>query len=263
MLCPAAPSKTVLTVVLMPKKSDSVSQPECRRENHLDRIDHLLEIAGITRNAQTQDDLEIAILTTQSAYVSEQLVQDQPSTKGLLRPLELSVARTLMCLRRVKKHGATKHIDFPTYPLESGIVKALPLLQLGRHKEFPTIPEGTIIGIDIENLLCDWKDRIRQVNRRGRARPRRRDKDEIVLCAAQFFCRHSVRKPTNDVNNPFPAFVEQFYETVTGAASPRSLNSQITKVLGALKTAGVLEFGAQPPRSINSQQFTKVRRELS
>jgi hypothetical protein len=164
----------------------------------------------------------------------------------------------MMCLKRVKKRAATKHIDFEVYPLETGIIKAIPLFHIGSHREFPAIPNGTLIGIDIESLLGNWQCKLKKIERRGRARPRRRDKDDIVLCAAEFFCRHSTRKPSNDVKNPFPAFVEQFYKSVTGATPSRSLNSQIDKVLKALRVAGVLElFGTPPPRSINSQEFAR------
>jgi hypothetical protein len=192
------------------------------------------------------------------------MLQDQPATKELFRPFEMSIAKTLMYLRRVKKHAAVKNIDFSMYPLGTGIVKALPIFQIGKHKEMPPILDETTIGVDIESLLCDWQRKLKEAKRRGRARPRRRDKDDIVLYAAQFFCRHSARKPSNDVKNPFPTFVEQFYEAVSGAPSSRSLNSQIGKVLKALRTAGIMGlFETPPPRSINSQQFTRALKELS
>jgi hypothetical protein len=231
----------------MRKKSSSGYQLESDRENYLgdlrgtdlEDLPPLLETAGIPTNISTVHDLYLAKCYARHAHTSAQEHQNQPMKK-LLDQLDTRVARMLGYLRRVKKH-VTKNIGFQIHPLESdpfkgNIFKAIPMLHLGKHKEIPTIPEGAIIFVDIEKLLCDWQSDIRKLLRttRGRGKPKRQDKYDIVFYAAEFFCKHSILKLSNDANNPFHAFAEQFYETVTGTRPTRSLDWQIRKALKAL-----------------------------
>jgi hypothetical protein len=193
------------------------------------QIDDLLDVAGMTKNATTRSDLVIALSYARSAYVSEQQAQKQP-TPALLRQLQTSILRTRALLARLKKYSYTENIGWEVHPLETGIVKAIPFQSLGNIRQPAMIPDTTVIGIDMQKLLLAWHDNVKSLPARMRGQPARRAEEAVVSYAAAFFCRHSARKPSNDVKNPFRAFAQGFCETVTGT-EPRNLDWQIRQEL--------------------------------
>jgi len=203
------------------------------------QIDDLLDVAGVGKNATTQCDLAIALSYARSAYMSEQPTQKRP-TPELLHQLQKSILKTRALLARLKKYSHTENISWEVHPLDTGIVKAMPFQSfqsLANLGQAPIIPDATVIGIDMQKLLLAWHDNVRRLPRRKRGQPVRQAEGEIVFYAAEFFCRHSARKPSNDAKNPFPAFAEIFYETVTGTESP-NLDWQIRLELKNRRRAG-------------------------
>jgi hypothetical protein len=206
----------------MRKKRGPPSRREFRREIHLDheiQIDPLLEAAGIRRNAQTKDDLEIALLLAQSESSSAHEAKHQPTPK-LLRRLEQSITKTLNSLAGVREHGYASQIGLEMHRAGAGVVKAQFVRKMGEHKELPTIPEDAVwVLIDIKLLLCAWLERIKKVPRRKRANPGKPEKDAILRYAKEFFIRHSSGEPKK-----FTEFSERFFEVVIGKA--KSMKSQ-------------------------------------
>jgi hypothetical protein len=200
------------------------------------QIDDLLNVASMTKNATTRSDLVIALSYARSAYVSEQQAQKQP-TPALLRRLQTSILRTRALLAKLKKYSYTENIGWEVHPLETGIVKAIPFQSLVNPEQAPMIPDATVIGIDMQKLLLAWHGNVRRLPRRKRGQPERRAEGTVVFYAAEFFCRHSARQPSNDAKNLFPAFAERFYETVTGTESP-NLDWQIRQELKNRRRAG-------------------------
>jgi hypothetical protein len=200
------------------------------------RIDNLLEVAGVTKNAATQCDLVIALACGRSAYASEQQAHKQP-TPELVHQLQTSILKTRALLERLKKYPYAGNIGWEVHPLETGIVKALAFQSLRNLGQAPLIPETTVIGIDMQKLLLAWHDNIKRLPRRKRGQPDRRAEGAIVFYAAEFFCRHSARKPSNDVKNPFRAFARRFCGAVTGT-EPGNLDWQIRQELKNRRRAG-------------------------
>jgi len=197
---------------------------------HERELDDLLEIAGITRNVErARSDLVITLWSARSANASEQEAQNRPPP-DLLEKLERSITKTRRLLARAKKHSFTKDIGFQVHRLETDVVKAVSFGTLGKHKEFPTIPDDrTVVMIDIENLLHAWHDSVEKTQRKKRGRPSEQDKTAIVQHALEFFGKHSLKKPSTDPSNPFTGFAEEFYKAVT--KKPGGLDRQIRKVL--------------------------------
>jgi hypothetical protein len=189
------------------------------------QIDDLLEEAGVTKNAITQSDLTIALWCARSAYACEEQAQKQPTSEPL-RQLQTNIRRTRASLAKLKKYS---EITWELHRLETEIVKAIPFQSLGNLGQAPMIPDTTVIGIDMGKLLLAWHDKVKRLPRRKRGQPRRAE-GAIVFYAAEFFCRHSDRKPSNDVKNPFRAFARRFCEIVT-ETEPRNLDWQIRQEL--------------------------------
>jgi hypothetical protein len=248
----------------MRKKSASAKQqPEFAKPTSLNdllapgdvRVNELLETAGIPSGNDTNCDLWLALYFARRAAIGEQEHQDQPTEKDLSQ-LERSVANTIGYVRRLKKYAYTKYIGWQVHPLKDDftgdIFYALcamkiegelvhfpegspPQVQSGAVQP-PRIPDPTFIYVNIEKLLCNWQGDIKKLVTRRRARPKRQDIYYVVFYAAEFFYKYSLREPSNDVNNPFNAFAEQFYEIVIGTRPTRSLDRQIRNVLKRLKS---------------------------
>jgi len=186
-------------------------------------IDDLLKIAGITKNVErARSDLVIMLSSAHSANASQQEAQNQPPP-DLLEKLEKSITETRRLLARAKTYGYMKVIgngSLQVHGLETNIVKAASIGILGKHKEFPTIPDDrTHVIIDIENLLHAWHDSVEKIQRRKPGRQKEQDKLAIAVHALEFFKRYSPKKPSTNSNNPVFQFAKKFYRAVTKAKS--------------------------------------------
>jgi len=200
------------------------------------QIDDLLDVACVKKNAKTRCDLIIAISYAQSANASEQQAQKRPTTE-FLDQLQTSIRKTQMLLQKLEGHADASDIGWEVHSLESEVVKALSYQVLGNRSEPSILPDTTLIGINMQKLLRVWHDRVEKIPRRKRGQPRKQAEDAIVFYAFEFFCRHSTRKPSHDEENPFRAFAERFYETITGAC-PHNLDWQIRQALESRQRAG-------------------------
>jgi hypothetical protein len=166
------------------------------------QIDDLLDVAGVTKNARTRCDLLIAFSYARSAYASVQQAQKRPSPE-LLDQLQTSILKTRRLVERLEKDAYTSDIGWEVHRLETGVVKAISFAVLGKHRESQTVPDTTFVAINMQNLLRAWHDKVTKVPRRKRGQPVRQAEEAIVFYAAEFFRRHSARKPSNDVKIHF------------------------------------------------------------
>jgi hypothetical protein len=134
-------------------------------------LDDLLGAAGVVvEDARVRADLELALYRARTESASEQAAKNRPSPK-LLENLEKNITKTQLSLEKAEKYASTSNIGSQIIPLETGIVKALPVRILGKHKELPTIPaDAMYVCIDINNLLRVWHDNVKKVPREPQAK---------------------------------------------------------------------------------------------
>jgi len=262
MLCPAVPSMTVPTVVMMPKKKTARGNSRKRKRratiqtaapvtNELlidagytypeQCIDELLKLAGDS-SPQARRDLLNALQLAQMFYEDEKDTSSRPrpSSKEIQR-LEESIEKTRMLLMRIRNYDDWRNIGFVTQQVGrgvvAGVVEGLPRNPIISDQEliFPHFDgSGRGVGINIEPLLRATLLYARR-RRRGPGGPRNLGKEAVVFYAEQYFHRHSPKRSSTDPKNPFREFVERFYEVVT-KTEPDSLDRQIRKILAARRS---------------------------
>jgi hypothetical protein len=259
MLCPAAPSMTVPTVVMMPKKKTARGNSRKRKRqatiqtaapvtNELvidagytypkQCIDELLKLAGDS-SPQSRCDLLNALQLAQLAYDVEQEDRShrRPPPKQI-KQLEASIEKTRTLLRSIRKYDDWRNIGFVTQQVGRGVVAAaaqeLPLNPTISDQEL-ILPhfDGKAVRINIEPLLRATPLYARR-RRRGRGN-RKWGKEAVVFYAEGYFRRYSPKKPSRDPKNPFHEFAQRFYEVVT-KTEPGSLDRQMRSVFAARRS---------------------------
>jgi hypothetical protein len=140
----------------------------------------------------------------------------------------LGAARSTMDPRRAPRPTPAKH-NAPLEKIERGSKRLITTIeQLRRHpyahRSFWSFAAfGPVYDSKFERAgVMPTLTTIREAARKGRVsktgRPRNVRKQQVVHLALGFCARCSLKRPSSDVKNFFPAFAERFFELSTGSS---------------------------------------------
>jgi hypothetical protein len=195
----------------------------------LTNLDELLKIAGAPNNARTRASLELNLLLARGQCELLKERRQVPAT--LFKQLDRRITQTMTLLQELERYPAWRDVCFQTYVSGDGIAIATSPKEIFEGKltlprKLPPRPKrpkigsnDTAITVNVRAALGDIHGIVRPTLRRTRGQPKKDDKFVCVLCAEKFFDNYSRHKASTDPNNPFSAFCERFYDTVSGGTS--------------------------------------------
>jgi hypothetical protein len=140
----------------------------------------------------------------------------------------LAGARDTLDPRRVPRPSPTKH-NLPLEKIERASNRLITTLeQLRRHPHahrsfwsfaaFGPVHDSKFERAGVTLTLTTVRDAARKGRVSKTGRPRNVRKQQVVDLALGFCARCSLKRPSSDVKNFFPAFAERFFELSTGSS---------------------------------------------